>query len=51
MRTRKTLTDPNAERIIRLFEIGAACKWFSSLTTELDYDELMEDLDKNTIHE
>lgn len=51
MKTRKTLTDPNAERIIRLFEIGAACKWFSSLTTELDYDELMEEFDKNTLLE
>lgn len=45
MKTRKTLEDPNAERIIRLFEIGAALNWFSSETTELRYDELMDGYD------
>lgn len=43
MNKRKTLTDTNAEKIIRLFEIGASCNWFSSTTTDLDYNELMKD--------
>ena len=45
MKTRKPLTDPNAEMIIRIFELGAELNWFSSETTELDYNKLMEEYD------
>lgn len=51
MRQRKTLQDKNAEQIIRLFEESSKLGWLSSDSTKLNYDELMNFLNKPDIKE
>ena len=43
MRPRKQLTDPNAERIIRILEYGAILQLFSSNWSPLRYEDFMKD--------
>lgn len=41
MRTRQTLEDENAEKIIQLLEYGASINLFSSETTPFQIDDFM----------
>lgn len=43
MRPRKQLTDPNAERIIRILEYGAILQLFSSNWSPLRFEDFMKD--------
>lgn len=43
MKTRKKLDDPNAERIIQIFEVGASLNWFSSETTDLRFEDFLNE--------
>lgn len=43
MRTRQTLQDENAEKIIQLLEYGASINLFSSETTPLRFEDFMDD--------
>lgn len=43
MRTRQTLEDENAEKIIQLLEYGASINLFSSETTPFKYEDFMEE--------
>lgn len=43
MRTRQTLQDENAEKIMQLFELGAALNWFSSDNTPFRFEDFMEE--------
>jgi hypothetical protein len=43
MKRRTQLSDPNAERIIRIFEYGAILQLFSSNWTPLRYEDFMKD--------
>lgn len=43
MRLRKELSDPNAERIIKILEYGAILQLFSSNWSPLRYEDFMGD--------
>ena len=43
MKTRQKLEDENAEKIIQLFELGAALNWFSSDNTPFRFEDFMEE--------
>lgn len=48
MRTRQTLQDENAEKIIQLLEYGASINLFSSETTPFEINDFMgDDRDNN----